>query len=74
MHADKNAKNGAGMLDEMGVDFVSYQDSHNTFASELGLPGVIPITIVYVGNEQRKVFVQPFRSTEEIIESIEGVL
>ena len=74
VHADKNAKNGAGMLDEMGVDFVSYQDSHNTFASELGLPGVIPITIVYVGNEQRKVFVQPFRSTEEIIESIEGVL
>lgn len=74
VHADQNAKNGAGMLDEMGVDFVSYQDSHNKFATELGLPGVIPITIVYVGDTQKKVFAQPFRSADEIIESIEGVV
>lgn len=74
VHADQNAKNGAGMLDEMGVDFVSYQDSHNKFATALGLPGVIPITIVYVGDTQKKVFAQPFRSADEIIESIEGVV
>ena len=74
VHADQNAKNGAGMLDEMGVDFVSYQDAHNKFATELGLPGVIPITIVYVGDTQKKVFAQPFRSADEIIESIEGVV
>ena len=74
VHADQNAKNGAGMLDEMGVDFVSYQDSHNKFATELGLPGVIPITIVYVGETQKKVLAQPFRSADEIIESIEGVV
>lgn len=74
VHADQNAKNGAGMLDAMGVDFVSYQDSHNKFATELGLPGVIPITIVYVGETQKKVLAQPFRSADEIIESIEGVV
>lgn len=74
VHADQNAKNGAGMLDEMSVDFVSYQDSHNKFATELGLPGVIPITIVYVGETQKKVLAQPFRSADEIIESIEGVV
>lgn len=74
VHADQDAKRGAGMLEEMGADFVSYQDSHNTFASQLALPGVIPITIVYVGEQQKKVFAQPFRSADEIIESIEGVL
>ena len=74
VHADQNAKNGAGMLEEMGADFVSYQDSHNKFATELALPGVIPITIVYVGDQQKKVFAQPFHSAQEIIDSIEGVL
>ena len=46
VHADPNAANGAAMLEELGIDMSSYQDDSNLFAGTLGLPGVVPITVV----------------------------
>lgn len=46
VHADANAANGAAMLDELGIGMSSYQDDANLFAGTLGLPSVVPITIV----------------------------
>lgn len=46
VHADANAANGAAMLNEMGVDTPSFQDDDGSFAGTLGLPGVVPITVV----------------------------
>lgn len=47
VHADKIAGNGAAMLDELGVEMPSFQDTDNLFAGTLGLPGVVPITVVF---------------------------
>lgn len=46
VHADTNAAAGASLLDELGVQLPSLQDSSNSFAGTLGLPGVVPITVV----------------------------
>lgn len=47
VHADRIAGNGASMLNELGVNLPSFQDSDNLFAGTLGLPGVVPITVVF---------------------------
>lgn len=70
VHADAYPANGAGMLDSLGVDLPSYQDSDNTFAGTLGLPGVIPITILAVDGEQVAVFAQTFQSLEELEQKV----
>ncbi|MDO5077765.1 TlpA disulfide reductase family protein [Corynebacterium sp.] len=46
VHADAQAANGAAFLDEVGVDTPSFQDEAGAFAGTLGLPGVVPITVV----------------------------
>src|SRR5699024_2420757 len=46
VHADTNAANGAAMLGDLGVELPSYQDESNLFAGTLGLPAVVPITVV----------------------------
>ena len=46
VHADPDAARGAALLDELGVALASYQDDTGRFAGELGLPGVVPITLV----------------------------
>ncbi|MGS1091070.1 TlpA family protein disulfide reductase [Corynebacterium sanguinis] len=74
VHADAVAANGAGMLNELGVGLPSYQDSDNTFAGTLGLPGVIPLTVVFRGDEQVAVFPKVFHSTAELDAAVAGVL
>ena len=54
------------MLDELGISLASYQDLDNTFAGTLGLPGVIPITVVFDGDEQVKLFPRTFDSAAEL--------
>ncbi|MFL9598941.1 hypothetical protein, partial [Aeromonas veronii] len=66
VHADSNAANGAALLGDLGVDLPSYQDSDGTFAGTLGLPGVIPITLVVRDGEVVEKFVKPFTSAEEL--------
>ncbi|WP_027004386.1 TlpA family protein disulfide reductase [Corynebacterium halotolerans] len=75
VHADAYPANGVEMLDSLGVDLPSYQDGDNTFAGTLGLPGVVPITVLAVDGEQVAVFAQTFRSVEELEQKVaEGLI
>lgn len=74
VHADTNAANGAALLEELGVGLPSFQDSDNTFAGELGLPRVIPITLVLKDGAEAGRFVQAFESTAEIESAVTGAL
>ena len=74
VHADRNPGNGAAMLDELGISLPSYQDLDNTFAGTLGLPGVIPITVVFDGDEQLQMFPRTFESAAEIEEAVQAAV
>ena len=74
VHADKNAGNGAAFLNDLGVELPSFQDSDNKFAGELGLPGVVPVTVVLKDGEVRKQFAQPFSSAAEIEKAVEEAI
>ena len=62
------------MLFRSGVELPSFQDSDNKFAGELGLPGVVPVTVVLKDGEVRKQFAQPFSSTTEIEKAVEEAI
>lgn len=70
VHADANPGNGAAMLEELGIGLASYQDLDNTFAGTLGLPGVIPITVVFDGTEQVAMFPKTFESSRELADAV----
>ena len=74
VHVDRNPGNGAAMLDELGISLPSYQDLDNTFAGTLGLPGVIPITVVFDGDEQLQMFPRTFESAAEIEEAVQAAV
>lgn len=74
VHADANASNGAAFLNDINVDLPSYQDADNTFAGTLGLPGVVPITLVFEGTEQKAMLPTPFESAEEIETAVDEAL
>ncbi|MDU5017181.1 MAG: TlpA disulfide reductase family protein [Corynebacterium sp.] len=74
VHADKNAGNGAAFLNDLGVKLPSFQDSDNKFAGDLGLPGVVPVTVVLKDGEVRKQFAQPFSSAAEIEKAVEEAI
>ena len=74
VHADKNAGNGAAFLNDLDVELPSFQDSDNKFAGELGLPGVVPVTVVLKDGEVREQFPQPFSSATEIEKSVEEAI
>lgn len=71
VHADVNGGNGAAFLNELAIDMPSYQDDDNTFAGTLGLPGVIPITVVFDGSEQVGMFPTPFTSTQQLEDAVD---
>ena len=56
------------------MDIPSYQDDDGTFAGELGLPGVIPITLVVRDGTVEEKFVKPFDSAKDLEEAVEEVL
>ncbi|WP_018297932.1 TlpA family protein disulfide reductase [Corynebacterium lubricantis] len=74
VQADTNAGYGADLLTELNVDIASYQDSDNLFAGTLGLPNVIPITVVFRGEEQIGLFPQAFTSVDEMDEAVSSVV
>lgn len=74
VHADSNAANGAAFLQDIGIDLPSYQDDSNKFAGQLGLPGVIPITLVVYKGEVKKQYIKPFESTADIEKAVEEAL
>lgn len=70
VHADAYPANGVDLLDSLDIDLASYQDSDNKFAGTLGLPGVVPITVLAVDGEQVAVFAQTFQSLEELEQKV----
>lgn len=70
VHADGNAANGAALLEDVGVDMPSYQDSENAFAGALGLPAVVPLTLVLRDGQQVGLFPKEFHSLEELEEAV----
>lgn len=74
VHADKKAAAGAAFLDEIGVDLPSYQDDSGVFAAAQELPPVVPILMVFRGEERIGMFARPFTSVEDIASAVEGVL
>lgn len=74
VHADANAANGAAFLNDVDVNLPSYQDSDNTFAGTLGLPGVVPITALFVDGEMVEYFPRTFESAEDIDAAVSEAL
>lgn len=74
VHADTNAANGAAFLSDVDVNLPSYQDSDNTFAGTLGLPGVVPITALFVDGEMVQYFPRTFASQAEIEQAVDAAL
>lgn len=74
VHADTNAANGAALLNDLGIDLPSYQDNENAFAGQLGLPGVVPVTVVFRGEEKVGVVGKAFSSSSEIAAAVKEVL
>ena len=74
VHADKNAAHGAAFLNDVGVDLPSFQDPDNSFAGTLGLPGVVPVTVILRDGEVIKQAAQPFTSADEIEKTVKEAL
>lgn len=74
VHADANAANGVAMLNELDVSFPSYQDDTNRFAGLQGLPGVVPIMLVYKDGKPVGMFPQAFNSLDELEAAVDGAL
>lgn len=74
VHADANPANGAAFLNELDLSLASYQDDDNRFAGTLGLPNVVPITVVFHDGEQIGMFPTPFDSVGQLEEAIDGAL
>lgn len=74
VHADQNAANGIALLNDLRVGVPSYQDDRNRFAGALGLPAVVPVTVVLRGGEQVGVIARAFTSLPELEQAVEEVL
>ncbi len=66
VHADPAASQGQAFLSQLGVELPSYQDDDNSFAGTLGLPSVIPITLVLRDGKVVTQIVKAFHSQEEV--------
>lgn len=74
VQADKNAAAGAGMLNDLGVEIPSFQDDDNSFASKLGLPRVVPVTVVLRHGKVIATVAQPFTDAGDITDAVEQAL
>lgn len=74
VHADPNAANGAAFLNDLDLSLASYQDDDNLFAGTLGLPNVVPITVVFDDGEQVGMFPTPFDSVEQLEAAVDDAL
>lgn len=74
VHSDPNAAAGAALLNEMGVQMRSYQDERGIFAGQLGLPPVVPVTVVFKGGAQVGTFPTTFTSPQQLEQAVSGVV
>ncbi|ADK28001.1 TlpA family protein disulfide reductase [Corynebacterium pseudotuberculosis] len=75
VHADPNAANGAALLNDLGIQMPSLQDNNNNFAASLGLPKVVPITLVFDQNGKLiSTIPKPFEHYGELESAVLGKL
>lgn len=75
VHADPQAARGAALLTELGVSLPSLQDDRGAFAGGYGLPGVVPMTVVFDANGNLvKTFPTVFHSEGELAAAVTEVL
>lgn len=74
VHADRDAAAGAALLNELGVDLPSYHDGTGAFAGSLDLPGVVPITVVFRGQNKIAVFTEPFAGADDIERAVDSAV
>lgn len=74
VHADAQAQAGADMLEELGVKLASYSDTKNHFAAALGLPNVVPVTVVLRGETVITVLPRVFHTVDDLDATITQVL
>lgn len=73
VHADKDAQRGEALLQELDVDMFSYQDFDNSFAGNLALPNVIPVTVVMKDGKVTGSIIKAMHSVEEIEREVEAL-
>lgn len=67
VQADRDETRGVALLQDLGITMPSLSDVNNTFAPALGLPGVVPITVVFDENgEMEDFYAVPFSSYEQL--------
>ncbi|WKD56718.1 Thiol-disulfide oxidoreductase ResA [Corynebacterium capitovis DSM 44611] len=74
VHADPSASRGADLLTQLGVHIPSYQDDSNAFAGTLGLPAVVPVTVVLRDGKQIAVFARTFDSVDAVNDAVGQVV
>ncbi|MCK7642504.1 TlpA family protein disulfide reductase [Corynebacterium sp. CCM 8835] len=75
VHADTATAAGVARLDEWGIGLPSYTDPHGAFAGTLGLPGVVPVTVVTdADGSVRGTFPRTFTSVGEIDDAVKEAL
>lgn len=75
VHADTNAANGAELLNELGLGLPSLQDDSNKFAGTYGLPGVVPMTVVFnAEGDLVRSYPKVFASEEELETAVREAL
>ncbi len=74
VHSDPNDAAGAALLNELGAELPSFQDSKGTFAGLLGLPPVVPVTVVFAGGSPVGIFPNAFTAPEELEQAVQGVI
>ncbi|WPF66311.1 MULTISPECIES: TlpA disulfide reductase family protein [unclassified Corynebacterium] len=74
VHADAKAAAGAELLNELDVDLPSFQDGDNSFAGALGLPSVVPITVVVRDGEVAGVLPKAYADMTELERDVREAL
>lgn len=67
VHQDPDQARGAALLDDLGIHMASLSDPNNQLSPQLGLPNVVPITLVFAADgELEDFYAIPFESYTEL--------
>jgi thiol-disulfide isomerase/thioredoxin len=75
VHQDQNEAAGLGRLAELGVRLPTVQDGRRRIAAALGVPNVMPATVVFrLDGSVAKIIPQAFTSSAEIADAVKAAL
>ena len=74
VHVDAKAASGVALLNDLDIQFPSYQDASGVLPTMLGLPNVVPLLVVYKGGEPVTTLTASFATVEELEDAIWQVL